>query len=696
MVAKVQEFFHIRGQSIDPLTGLNDTHIIFQLIEMLLFHGSSMGFSEVLPIHQLRKEGVFGGYFSYPPVATLLSRLGCVCLSFFNICTYTILQTLINSSWFLLLSSPPLLTDLYTNLQKKKILSPSLSFVTITITYKTPKRVITYHSLTKPSIHISAPLAITILTYPVYLACLRYIATLCLIFSLVLLTLCLIFSPLLIIVLLLSDITSEISLLHSTDLCTSISSILNNTHSDVTLLYKSKIRNLKTLSINITRQKLALANSSTYNPSIKQYFDDDSSTPTIYHCGGDAFSFTMHERERALSGSNNEELAQVLNLVPPGSEKEESFQEEENSEKSVPPSNYDADFSDSDYESAYKCTNDPQFQKSPSIHYLQGPQCFNYWKDYKLDTDDLYVFECTKDGVYAAYKPVDRRVKPVSGTFPEDARVERRFPCNPLDTLPPLSPIPPDFIPTERLTQERLDSLNLNPDNFLSSEEVKLFTHILHLNHLTLAFEEGHRGTFRQDYFTPYIIPVVEHEPWEFKNIPIPPGIKEKVIDLLKDMIAAGVYEPSQSSYRSRWFCVMKKNGNLRLVHDLQPLNKITIRDASLPPRLDDFVEPFAAHSCYSVFDMFWGFHARKLDFKSRDLTSFQTPLGLLRITSLPMGFTNSPAEFQKCMVFILQDEIPAVANVFIDDLPIKGPADDYLDEEGNPEVLKENPGIRR
>ena len=72
------------------------------------------------------------------------------------------------------------------------------------------------------------------------------------------------------------------------------------------------------------------------------------------------------------------------------------------------------------------------------------------------------------------------------------------------------------------------------------------------------------------------------------------------------------------------------------------------------------------------------------------------TPLGLLRLTCMPMGYTNSPAEFQKCMVFILRDEIPHVANIFIDDVPIKGPASTYLDVSGNPETLKENPGIRR
>ena len=96
------------------------------------------------------------------------------------------------------------------------------------------------------------------------------------------------------------------------------------------------------------------------------------------------------------------------------------------------------------------------------------------------------------------------------------------------------------------------------------------------------------------------------------------------------------------------------------------------------------------------MFDLFWGFDARKVHQNSRDLTAFLTPLGLLRLTSMPMGYTNSPAEFQNCMTFILRDEIPTVANIFIDDLPIKGPPTSYLDSQGKPEVLAENPGIRR
>ena len=139
----------------------------------------------------------------------------------------------------------------------------------------------------------------------------------------------------------------------------------------------------------------------------------------------------------------------------------------------------------------------------------------------------------------------------------------------------------------------------------------------------------------------------------------------------------------------------MKKNGKIRIVHDLQHLNKVTIRDAGVPPILDDFVEPFAGHQCYTIFDLFSGFDARSLHPDSQDLTSFMTPLGLLRHTAMLQGYTNSPSEFQNCTSFILQDEIPHIANVFIDDLPIKGPATRYEDANGNAETLPANPGIQ-
>jgi len=320
--------------------------------------------------------------------------------------------------------------------------------------------------------------------------------------------------------------------------------------------------------------------------------------------------------------------------------------------------------------------------------------------DSTIEDDDEHIFYPIEGEsslmTFGAYKRVGRKIHPVSRAFPEDCYVQRQIPEDPLLSLPPLPTCPPEFTPTQKITEERKKILNVNAKGFLLPEEEKLFLWIMTTNEDAIAFEDAERGTFKESYFAPYIIPTIPHMPWVHKHHPIAPGLLPRVMEVLKLKIAAGVYEQSQSSYRSSWFVVEKKNGKLRIVHDLQPLNAVTIRDTGTLPIVDDFVEGFAGRQCYTVFDLFWGFDARKIHPKSRDLTAFSTPLGLLQITSLPTGYTNSPAEFQKCMSMILQDEIPHTANIFIDDLPIKGPKSLYLDKEGNPETIPENSGIRR
>ena len=89
----------------------------------------------------------------------------------------------------------------------------------------------------------------------------------------------------------------------------------------------------------------------------------------------------------------------------------------------------------------------------------------------------------------------------------------RQFPHNPLVNLSKLPTRPPNFTPGERLTEDRLKELDFNSDGFLWPEEEKLFIYLFKVNEHTLAFEEVHRGTFREDYFSPYIIPIVPHTP---------------------------------------------------------------------------------------------------------------------------------------------------------------------------------------
>ena len=103
-----------------------------------------------------------------------------------------------------------------------------------------------------------------------------------------------------------------------------------------------------------------------------------------------------------------------------------------------------------------------------------------------------------------------------------------------------------------------------------------------------------------------------------------------------------------------------------------------------------------AGRTCYSMLDLFIGYDHRTLDESSRDLTTVQSPVGALRLTSLPQGWTSTGAIFHGDIVFILEAEILDKAIPFMDDSGIKGPATCYETEDGGYETSPANSQIRR
>jgi hypothetical protein len=90
-----------------------------------------------------------------------------------------------------------------------------------------------------------------------------------------------------------------------------------------------------------------------------------------------------------------------------------------------------------------------------------------------------------------------------------------------------------------------------------------------------------------------------------------------------------------------------------------------------------------------SLLDFFSGYDQVELHPDSRDITAFYTPLGLVRQCTLPMGTTNSVAEFVRVMMKICRDHVPTRCLPYLDDVCIKGPKSEYNSEEIEP-------GIRR
>jgi hypothetical protein len=132
---------------------------------------------------------------------------------------------------------------------------------------------------------------------------------------------------------------------------------------------------------------------------------------------------------------------------------------------------------------------------------------------------------------------------------------------------------------------------------------------------MAFAWNEEQKGSFRRDFFPPVKMQVIPHVLWVDKNILIPPGLRDQICDIINDKRSAGVYEPSNASYQSRWFCVLKKDGkSLRIVHSLEPLNKVTIQHSGVPPATKELAAEFAGQSYVGTIDLFVGYDEQEID----------------------------------------------------------------------------------
>ena len=135
-------------------------------------------------------------------------------------------------------------------------------------------------------------------------------------------------------------------------------------------------------------------------------------------------------------------------------------------------------------------------------------------------------------------------------TFLEEYHIVWRIPSDPLLSLPILPTHPPDFIPSERFTQEHRDKMNINVSSFLWPDEKKLVLFLIKAQEEGIAWDMSEQGNFWKDYFDPVVIPTIKHIQRVEWNIPIPLGIYDKVVKILKENIQVGIYERSNSTYR--------------------------------------------------------------------------------------------------------------------------------------------------
>lgn len=288
--------------------------------------------------------------------------------------------------------------------------------------------------------------------------------------------------------------------------------------------------------------------------------------------------------------------------------------------------------------------------------------------------------------VQTKYKTVAKKVKPVATQLPPDT-MEHIKQAVKEPRLREKRKIGHQF------TEESLAKLKIGGGEFLTFPEKKIFQEMLIKHGKAFASTSDEIGCVDPSIVPPMVIFTVPHIPWDLKPIPVPRALLPKLIELLKEKVLMGILEPSIAPYSNRWFTVPKKSGTLRFIQDMQPANKVTIRNMGSGPVVDEVAEQFAGHAIYSIGDLYSGYDQFQLAEESRDLTTMKTPLGLMRMRTLPQGATNSVAHMQNAMNQILNEFVPEKTIPFLDDIPMKGcreeDKDETMDAEGCRDFVK-------
>ena len=133
-----------------------------------------------------------------------------------------------------------------------------------------------------------------------------------------------------------------------------------------------------------------------------------------------------------------------------------------------------------------------------------------------------------------------------------------------------------------------------------------------------------------------------------------------------------------------------------RLINSAQKINEVSIRDVSLPPAVEEFSERLAGYPVVSLVDLFSGYDQCTLNPASRDITAFHTPLGLMRMTTLPMGYTNAVQVFARVMWKVLQHQVlRGRCEPFIDDVTAKLPSRSTYPDADSKLKMSAIPGVR-
>ena len=166
-------------------------------------------------------------------------------------------------------------------------------------------------------------------------------------------------------------------------------------------------------------------------------------------------------------------------------------------------------------------------------------------------------------------------------------------------------------------------------------------------------------------------------QPYRRVAFPMMDKLEKHLNELVELDIIERVEGPT--SWVSPVVIVPKSNDKIRLCVDMRQANTAVVRHHFPVPTVDEMLRDMNGAQYFSKIDLKMGFHQFVLSPRSRDITTFNTHVGLFRYKRLMFGINAAPEIYQREVASIIRG-IPGVANL-ADDIVIHGRSESEHDE---------------
>jgi hypothetical protein len=122
---------------------------------------------------------------------------------------------------------------------------------------------------------------------------------------------------------------------------------------------------------------------------------------------------------------------------------------------------------------------------------------------------------------------------------------------------------------------------------------------------------------------------------------------------------------------------VRKKSGEIRFCMDLWNLNKVSLKENYLLPKMDYILQKVFGSKNTSMLDGFSGYNQIMVHPDDREKTTFMMPWGMFMYAKMPFGLMNVGDTFQWLMDISFIEEKEKFIVIYIDDIIVYSDSDE-------------------